>query len=157
MKLTENPRFKAFIVDVAVNTCDLSRREYLPNYQVSHLEKSLEELLEKNLPRAPGLSDKQYKEANQKYKKNRDTILKAKHDPFELEMFKKVTASEVVTKPEPVSNQIVLPVLDRFLTLLATLKNPSLAVESPALRSRFLEELTLAFGPSVPLSLVDDH
>ena len=38
MKLLENPRFKAFIVDVAVNTCDLSRREYLPNYEVSHLD-----------------------------------------------------------------------------------------------------------------------
>jgi hypothetical protein len=72
-------------------------------------------------------------------------------------MFKKVSGSSVLTKPEPIANEIVLPVLDRFLTLLATLKNPSLTNESPALRSRFLEELTLAYGPSVPLSLVDNH
>ena len=157
MKLLENPRFKAFIVDVAVNTCDLSRREYLPNYEVSHLDKSLEELLEKNLPRAVGLSDTQYKDANYKYRKNRETILKAKHDPFELEMFKKVSGSSILTKPAPLANEIVLPVLDRFLTLLATLKRPSLTSESPALRSRFLEELTLAYGPSVPLSLVDNQ
>jgi hypothetical protein len=67
LNLASNPRFKAFIVDIAVNTCDLSRREDLPNYQVEHIERSLEELLEENMPRVSGLTDKQYKDANQKY------------------------------------------------------------------------------------------
>ena len=57
MNLLENPRFKAFVVDVSVNTCDLSNREGLPNYEVKHLERSLEEILEENLPRVSGLSE----------------------------------------------------------------------------------------------------
>jgi hypothetical protein len=32
LKLAQNPRFKAFIADVAINTCDLSRQAYLPDY-----------------------------------------------------------------------------------------------------------------------------
>lgn len=38
LKLTENPRFTAFIADIAVNTCDLSRRENLPEYQLKYTE-----------------------------------------------------------------------------------------------------------------------
>jgi hypothetical protein len=34
LKLAQNPRFKAFIADVAINTCDLSRQAYLPDYQL---------------------------------------------------------------------------------------------------------------------------
>jgi hypothetical protein len=42
LRLLENPRFKAFIADVAVNTCDLSGRENLPEYEIKYIEQSLE-------------------------------------------------------------------------------------------------------------------
>lgn len=83
--------------------------------------------------------------------------MNAKHDPFELEMFTKVNSKPLVSLSEPIENEIILPVLDRFMTLLATLKDPSLVKNSSNLRSRFLEELTLIYGPSVPVSLVENN
>lgn len=144
LKLMQNPRFKAFIADITVNTCDLSRWENLPNYQIKYFEQSLKELLDENLPRAPGLSDRQYKEANGKYRENRAQILSKSHDPFEEEMFKKISAKFVRVQEPSRPNTIVLPVLDRFLNLLATLKDPSLVKKSEYLKNNFITELGMS-------------
>ena len=61
-------------------------------------------------------------------------------------MFKKVNAKVESFLSEPKPNRVVLPVLDRFLNLIATLKDPKMVQKSEHLKDLFLTELGMVYG-----------